>query len=95
MSEGLQGAKKQTKARRRKGSDKDWQWDPFKEGSWHPRFAVDSVTVSEAKQAVQKVEGRRAAVRGSGSADEADRPETGMHPSHSSAKLHASQVATC
>ena len=56
---------------------------------------MDSVTVSEAKQAVQDVETRRAAVHGSGSADEADLPESGMTLSHCSAKLHASQAETC
>ena len=53
------------------------------------------MTVLEAKQAVREAEVRLAAVRGSGSADEADRPETGMTPSHCSTKLHASQAEPC
>ena len=76
--ENVQGSTRQKKARRK--ADKDWQWSPLKEGSWHPDFVVDKVTVAEAKQAVQSDEARRAAERGSGSADEADPIQTGKMP---------------
>jgi len=85
--EDVQGSTQQKKAGKRSKAGKDWQWSPLKEGSWHPDFAVDKVTVAEAKQAVQHDEARRAAERGSGSADEADPIQTGKmsrpaSPSH-------------
>ena len=72
MYSALQGLEKQ-KAPKRRGEPKEgWQWNPLKEGAWHPDFDVDAVRVEAAKQAVQEAEAKRAAERGSGSADEED-----------------------
>ncbi len=83
----VQGPKGRDKAGRSKKASKHWEWNPLKEGSWHPDFVVDSMTVAGAKLAVQEAEARRAAERGSGSADEADPIQTGKLPcSHAPAK---------
>ena len=73
----MQGPKRRDKAGRSRKAGKQWEWNPLKEGSWHPDFAVDSMTVAGAKRAVQEAEAKRAAERGSGSADEADPIQTG------------------
>ena len=73
----VQGSKLRSKPGRSRRAKKHWEWNPLKEGSWHPDFAVNSVTVADAKQAVQEAEAKRAAERGSGSADEADPIQTG------------------
>lgn len=103
----LQGSAKKQKAPKRRGEGKQsWQWNPLKEGSWHPDFDVDAMKVEAAKQAVQEAEAKRAAESGSGSADEEDAIKTGassaepspIGSSHLSSKLsqslcnHASHV---
>ena len=72
----MQGLKQRNRAGRSRKVGKEWEWNPLKEGSWHPGFAVDTMTVAGAKQAVQEAEAKRAAERGSGSADEADPIQT-------------------
>ena len=74
----VQEPKRREKAGKSRKAGKQWEWNPLKEGSWHPDFAVDSMTVAGAKRAVQEAEAKRAAERGSGSADEADPIQTGM-----------------
>ena len=76
----MQSSARRSKLGKGRKAAEDWQWNPLKEGAWHPDFGVDGVTVGDAKQAVREAEAKRAAERGSGSADEADPIKTGKMP---------------